>query len=254
MKYRQSANTLFRFTGSLDWLMEMISNKCIYPRYNEEYLDYLNLPHEIDRIAIPMVCFCDIKLQDLGKHMELYNEFGIGLRKSWGISKGVQPIQYVNPSSILCKTTSQLFNLLLDDKQPTRETIEESFLYQLLYMKPLSGKMMRKDGLKEECNFHDEHEWRFIPEMSILEKNNMEGFIINHQKLRSEYYDMYSEALKTIPDAWLRFEYEDVKYIIVKHSYREKLIEKIEGLSINTIKKIELISKIFIYDEIEEDW
>jgi hypothetical protein len=71
------------------------------PRYCLEYtLD------STDRIAaskrqppcysIPMVCFCDLPLSLIRKHLDEYGGFGIGLRKSWGVKHGVEPVFYTH--------------------------------------------------------------------------------------------------------------------------------------------------------------
>lgn len=35
--------------------------------------------------AIPMVCFCDLPLSLIAKHLKEYGCFGIGMTKRWGI-------------------------------------------------------------------------------------------------------------------------------------------------------------------------
>ncbi len=252
--FKQSANTLFRFTSKLEYLIEILKDKHISPRYNEEYVDYLKLNEGIKKIAIPMVCFCDIKLKELGNHMKLYNDFGIGLNKEWGIKKGVQPIQYVNEKSVLCKMTSSLINSCLDEENEIKnEDLEYSIIYQLLYMKPLKGNMMRDDGIKK-CNFHDEHEWRYIPDINVLTQKGMEGLIVNENKLNQSYYNTYSDTLKTIKESWLEFEYDDIKYIIVKERYLDEIIQSIKFLSLDRDVEVDLISKILVYDRMEVDW
>ena len=55
------ADTLFTFTTKLKYLVSDLKNSCLYPRYCIEDLKYLDISN-LQRIAIPMKCFCDINL------------------------------------------------------------------------------------------------------------------------------------------------------------------------------------------------
>jgi hypothetical protein len=46
--------------------------------------------------AIPMVCFCDLPLSLIKKHVEEYGGYGIGLNKTWGVKNGVAPVIYTH--------------------------------------------------------------------------------------------------------------------------------------------------------------
>ncbi|WP_182101970.1 hypothetical protein [Niallia taxi] len=74
---KQSANVLFRFMNKLEFLEDIILKKAIIPRYYEEKLDYLQLD-SLEKIAIPMSCFCDCFLQ--AKSAEKCSEIYIGLQ------------------------------------------------------------------------------------------------------------------------------------------------------------------------------
>ncbi|MBS5697337.1 MAG: hypothetical protein KHW82_14505 [Lachnospiraceae bacterium] len=71
-----------------------------------------------------MICFCDITVNRLEEHMNLYGKYGIAFSKSWGIEKGIQPLQYVNRNSILCQDFSEAFN---SSKQGEKETQQQIF-------------------------------------------------------------------------------------------------------------------------------
>ena len=66
-------------------------------------------------------------------------------------------------------------------------------------------------------------------------------------------------------ELWLKFNYEDIKYLFVPDDYnRNLLIEKIMGLpeenfvgekdDMITLKKLILVSKIFVIEDIQKDW
>ena len=94
------ADSLFTFTTKLEYLITMIKNKRVSARYCEEDLSYLNIPN-LKKIAFPMKCFCDINMHRLEIHLMFYGYYGLAFEKSWGMQKGIQPIQYVNPDSDL---------------------------------------------------------------------------------------------------------------------------------------------------------
>ena len=108
-KFKQSANVLFNFMGELRFLREILKTKCISPRYCEEDMRYLKIS-DLNSIAFPMKCFCDINLSKLEKHRKLYGDYGIGLTKEWGIKKGVQPVLYLIEHSPLFKKISECLN------------------------------------------------------------------------------------------------------------------------------------------------
>lgn len=77
-------DTLFTFTTEFKWLISMLKNKMISPRYCSEDIEYLKIDG-IKKIAYPMRCFCDINLQKLDYHMSWYGNYGIAFEKSWGM-------------------------------------------------------------------------------------------------------------------------------------------------------------------------
>ena len=44
---------------------------------------------------VPVVCFCDIPLEDLGIHMRKYSEFGMAFSKHFLAGQGASPVIYV---------------------------------------------------------------------------------------------------------------------------------------------------------------
>ena len=83
-----SADTLFNFTKEFKYVEDKIRNR-FKPRLVLE--DYAPIDLQME-IAIPMVCFCDIRLSDIWAHTKEYGDYGIGLKKEWGIAKGLSPL------------------------------------------------------------------------------------------------------------------------------------------------------------------
>ena len=121
---------------------------------------------------------------------------------------------------------------------------------QLLYTKPLTGVMERTKGTTEYLNFKDECEWRYIPDLPddfpliLKDKYNND---VSRQK--------YSNGLSKHEVAWLKFDPNDIRYIIMPNKEEaDHLIEFIMKLSdLKQEEKYRLIRKIEILDFFAED-
>lgn len=250
------ADTLFTFTSHVDYLITTIRNGMISPRYCAEDLGYLKISG-IKKMAFPMNCFCDINMHKLEDHLSWYGYYGLAFSKEWGMSKKIQPIQYMNPDSELRKDFASAFSAALKvdpAKQTAAQRKMKSFLlHQLMYYKPYSG-MFENRNTKKRCRkcFTDECEWRYIPDVSIA------GF-------RQVYYDEkiinagglidMSNAMSGIPEISLPFEYSDVKYIIVKDNADfVKLTTAIAEIGLEESSERELISKIIVWENSRGDF
>lgn len=127
-----TANTLFHFTGSdkekgKNALMNILGTG-FRPTYSSEFGEE-SIGGTLKNLLIPMVCFCDLPLSKLDKHMngyewnyngkdcstKGYGEYGLGMSKDWAKSKLLNPVTYVNRSSFVLQamgiTVGQLFEL-----------------------------------------------------------------------------------------------------------------------------------------------
>lgn len=255
-KYVQSANVLFKFMGELAYLKEALELKAILPRYYEEKIEYLNIDN-LSEIAIPMSCFCDIHLNKINHHISKYGKYGIGLNKKWGVESGIQPIQYLNTKSPLVKSLSEILHIAFSQGKSSQNDINKLYkkhiLYQLFYVKPLKGIMPISNQKTAYRNFHDEKEWRFVPNFD--EVNTDLRPIIKAPYINGKSLSNYSEAIKENEGLWLKFNYTDIKYMIVESdSEREELINFIlSELETTQDEKYILLSKIIVTKELEED-
>lgn len=253
---KQSANVLFNFMKKLDYLKDILSNKAIIPRYYEEKISYLNI-EGFNSISFPMTCFCDIHLNRLVTHMEFYGEYGIGLSKKWAIEQGVQPIHYINEKSPLNKDFTDIFSRSLDSSESEYPPIVDSYknylLTSLLFMKPIQGRMPR-DNKTVEKNFHDEREWRYVPNLYSASTGLPQ--IIPQHSMNAKAYVVYLKALARHEILWLKFEYESIKHLVVSTEVdREELIKFIRKCKkIKGKQKFLLISRILVFNELKEDW
>lgn len=250
------ADTLFTFISELEFLIPYIENACLYPRYCDEDIKYLNI-EGLDKIYIPMKCFCDINLHRIGCHLDWYGYYGLAFPKEWGMKNGIQPIQYINPESKLCKDFSIAFNKALKDETPNSDDLsnllKNYMLHELMYYKPYEGKMKnRRSGKIERKCFTDECEWRFVPDLSGSEfqqiyhdPNIMNAGIMND----------ISNSLTKVPNISLKYDYADIKYIIINSTDDfVKLVSSIKKLRIDENTKNELISKIIIWKNSKGDF
>lgn len=293
----QSANALFNFVGRLDYLVESLEKKALVPRYCEEDIGYLKLHFNgkaIEKIHVLQKCFCDIPLHNITKafpieiieqddkelsdnqreqirtkntHVSLYGSYGIAFTKQWCIDNNLQPIQYINEKSAMIKQFRQSFECVLD-KEDIDDIIVDELLNKLAYIKPLYGTMRREIDAQEvriRKNFHDECEWRYIPDQKQLEISKVDVILFD-EELQNKGWQISSNLMKeNYSELWLKFNYEDIKYLFVPDDYnRNLLIEKIMGLpeenfvgekdDMITLKKLILVSKIFVIEDIQKDW
>ena len=289
--YAQSANSLFHFMKEYRFLKEILLHRAIVPRFYVEDMEYLDLDlrgHHFQEIAVLQKCFCDIPFhqisniartdrfdkekriqeqkdqQDYYCHTDIYGEYGIAFSKEWAESHDVQPVHYINEKTGFCRNFTQAIQLAFEADE-LDEGIADSFLQQLAFMKPLKGWMPVKDGYVYK-NFHDEREWRYVPEKG---QEEIDPVIANPNICSTRgQLDWMSDSLKqsVYQDLWLRYEYDDIAYLIVPDNFaRQQLIETImeipkemfqspEEESSALRQRLTLVSKIVVLDQIRKDF
>ena len=267
--YRQSANTLFNFMRDINYLVTDIQNMKLYPRYVIEDVEYLKLKignRRIKNVAFPMLCCCDIHLHMLPYHVEKdertgsegYGKYGIGLDKEWCESQGFQPISYINENSPRCKELSEIFNKGLESLDKGLE-LDEGFydyiLNQVKLSKPLNGQM-RMNNKEIRKNFHDEKEWRFLPNLSNVTMSSFLNDATMPKKMNPDVLKKMSDALTTENTTHINLTVEAIKYIFVNTvEDRNKLLQTIKNKFADDVEKaLILASKIVVYQETVGDW
>lgn len=249
------ADSLFTFTTKLEYLITMIKNKRVSARYCEEDLSYLNIPN-LKKIAFPMKCFCDINMHRLEIHLMFYGYYGLAFEKSWGMQKGIQPIQYVNPDSDLkqdfVESFSTAMNLDVQDENSPQAKMQNFLLHELMYYKPYAGTIKNRitGEVQTKC-FTDECEWRFIPNVV---KTGFHQILRDEEIINSGSLKLLSDSLEKVVDSSLAFNYEDIKYIIIEKFDDYKILcDVIKNMAILEDEKFLLISKIFIWEKLRGD-
>lgn len=297
--YAQSANTLFHFMKKPEYLKEILQKKALVPRYCKENMEYFNICNDgtfFKEVDVLQKCFCDIpfhklterfqlkgvgenynKLTDEEKmfntHPDFYGEYAIAFSKSWGEKMNLQPVHYLNEKSQSAKDFSKLVEYILHtDDVP--DLYADDILDRLAFVKPLRGIMKRKikraDGQELEVefykNFYDEQEWRYVPGIAAVAEVKVERIIANSYILKMNEGGMdINEGLanEQYSPLWLKYSYEDIRYIIVPNANaRIDIIRAILSISDDKfndqidvmIQKYILISKILVLEEIRKDW
>ena len=159
-------------------------------------------------MRVPMVSFCDIPLSEIKDHIEKYGCYGIGLTKAWAVRNGLNPVLYVEPSSMLARSYNSAFSTLVVNVEDDNFTqVQQSFTDVLRYIKNYQGPLSRKGKLIDEYRFSDEREWRYVPAPS----EQCEMLMTDEQYLRE-----HTAAQLSLEPLRLHFEPNDIKYIIIQ--------------------------------------
>lgn len=250
-----SSNTLFHFTNKLEVLEDILING-FNPRISVETL--LVAEKEL-HMAFPMKCFCDIPLSQTNMHMNIYGYYAIGLHKDWGIRNNISPLIYYCQNSPTFDSIIKIMELISDDKKISEENLNKVGSI-FLYSKPYLGRFYR-DGqfLKKEVKFYDEREWRYIPSVNKLEKEQFDWFLIDDD---IDFFDQsrlneINNNLAKKNYYKLKFEPNDIKYIIVKNDNEVlQIIDTITKCNNQfSYKDVQLLNtRIITSEQIKEDF
>lgn len=234
-----SANTLFHFTNSMENLLGILKDE-FRPRFCLENLHVLADgqplgPDEQQDYAIPLVSFCDLPLSQIGFHLSVYGDYGIGMNKSWGQTNGVSPVLYLYPESSLSSRLADLVSTARrqTDREQKKEWARRIFDFAC-FVKPYEGNFWRVGGEIPNVRFYNEREWRFVPSLPATATRWLKKSHFLDDSLRTGAND----ALKEI--ARLSFVPNDIKYLIVRR----------EDEIIPLIREIQLIKSKYSYDDV----
>ena len=215
---KESADYFFHYTTKIDHLVSIMNNYFM-PFYCMESIEYLHLPESnIEGMAYPLVCFCDLPLSRHKLHKDKFGEYGIGMKKKWGINKLLTPLIYSHPKSI----TSTSLNILIKISESIKKNLPDDFnkfnnsvSLLLMYFKSYEGKQYNKE-LKvfdeSPIRFYDEREWRYIP-------LNVNGLKLSLEMSEHENNVTLDKENKIIQkNNRLKFNLNDIEFLFLKEN------------------------------------
>ena len=234
-----SSNLLFHFTKSIDVLISILENG-FWPMTANEDISFMMPKYEKAIVGIPMVCFTDIPIELTKEHRKQYGEYGIGLKKEWGISKGLNPICYIIKNSEMYKAYNHLQWIIqqnalkLDNGKKDRENILVTMNAVMNFAGHL--KEYSADPTLNSKPFYDEREWRYLPPFKD-EGENIDGYcnrLVNgrendnreREKLNSHMRQKYT----------LEFEEADVAKIVIPNMEEQIFIEGLYNSGLNNVE------------------
>lgn len=247
-KSQVSSNLLFHFTKEENTLISILKNG-FYPMTAIEDISFMMPNYSQMRVGIPMVCFTDIPIELTEEHQKRYGEFGLGLKKDWGIKKGINPIGYMLKGSNAqiafnnMQKIAQKNALKLDNGNSHGNRTVEMINAVMNYAGFL--KIYNDDETLNSKPYYDEKEWRYLPPFMDVGMPS-EGYC---NRLMPDDVDKEDERKKLnnhmIKKYTLKFEINDIATIILPKSHDvNKFITNLQdsNLSYNIeeyIKKIE---------------
>ena len=236
-----SSNTLFHWTNK-DSLIGILKNEFKINYCREDFTIKGGL---LLTIRVPLVSFCDIPLSESRNQMDKYGQYGIGLKKEWGIKNGLNPVLYMVSNSNL--TTQYTLTLIKNFISETvNSNLDEIMDELLVYFK---NHMGGKNIKEKNYEFYKEREWRYVP-------NNIKHKFFS--KKNWENPQLKQEGLDGIEPLRLGFTPNDISYLILKEEDEiydfVGLIQDIKGRKY-TEKEVKLLTtKIITSKNIRSDF
>ena len=246
-----STNSVIHYTNNIDNLTGIIAKQGFRLKYCYEDLD-IKLDIILDS-ALPMVSFCDIPLSEIKNHIDTYGSYGIGLSKIWAKKNGLNPVLYLEKQSNITRNLKAQLERIFELRKNNKidKILENEFVNILSYCKNYERKLVRGKFDSESYRFYDEREWRYI---ACEDDLNGESRII----LGKIYSENKNKFNKKIENCYLKFNYNDISYIIVDS---ENEIPEILSLLTTTYedkctaKELKILStKIITKDQIYNDF
>lgn len=227
----ESSNFFFHFTSEIKHLVSIMNNNFM-PFYCMEGLHFLNMPDiDIEGMAYPVVCFCDIPISRHKEHKTKFGKYGIGLKKNWGIKNHLTPVIYSHINSITSSSLKILFELAISLKPKLSDEefrkFNNSISTLMMHYKSYEGFQYNKENnvfSKKPTKFYDEREWRYIP-------LKVDGLKLNLEVNEYRNKKTLEEANKKIQEYNIvEFTIDDVEYIFLNdESELEEFLSKLNA-------------------------
>ncbi len=250
-----SSNSIIHFTKNISSLNGILS-EYFKIKYCREKIVTLKQNYDF---LVPEVSFCDIPFSQILNHINSYGSYGIGLKKSWAVTMGLNPVLYVEKQSNL--TNHLIFNLITKiangRKKQDELEIEEKYILDIIrYIKNYEGDLERigKKTIKN-YRFSDEREWRYVP---VPKKDQLLfGNLTKAQTDNIDIKNIKEKLNKELENERLKFQLDDISYIIInKEIERDIVIRNLEmknrKFPLEQVKR--LTSRILTVEQIKTDF
>ena len=217
-----SSNTIIHFTSTKEALKGILSNN-FNLKYCKETVKWS--AKSTAQLHVPMVSFCDIPLSQIKDHISKYGHYGIGLSRKWALKNKLNPVLYVEPDSHLANSYQSILAHYAESPEIYNENAEviDRIVDILRYVKNYEGLLTRSGKAKAKYRYSDEREWRFVPQYNSDCQMYYSEKAFNADGIKEE-------ANQSLSKISLKFEPNDVKYIIIKSD--NEISEFIEHLRI----------------------
>lgn len=254
-----STNTVFHFTRSLANVESILRNDFSPQFCMEDIVRTITGIPGVEK-AVPMVCFCDIPLSQIRRHVQTYGEYAIGLSKDWAIKQKVNPVLYTYQNADVANKLANACHALFEHERNNNleNILSDNLMAAIQYIKPYEGSL-RRDGQwsKEIIRFYDEREWRYVPPIKEIKGPSM----MRKSDKDSDFDAAIAKINKDIIDGgiWrLSFQPKDIKYIIVRHEDEIlDMLDKVINIKRDkfSYKDVQLLTtRIISMDNIKENF
>lgn len=277
-----SSNSLFHFT-SKEFLIKILhtgfkisySGEYLPNQYSDgssgEHIEVKYFDNGLNRteekVFIPMICFCDIPLNLNNLHKKEYGNYGIGLKKNWGILNGINPLFYIAKNSSVAKeltkplqkTKSTNFRTLhfntinglikteeIFDYDPNNIEIIDNWgnLYDIIqlntkFVSEISRSIPHSFYYDKIKYFYDEREWRFLPKHPYVIRKRLRKHSANNDEYKQFYQDPLLDKKPNYDN--LLFNFDDIDYIIIENEIdKDEIINCLFESKLFNNKKIKM--------------
>lgn len=260
---------LFHFTRHFDSLLGIIREGFNH-RVNNEHLplrgasrgtlsDTLSSLGAIDHlVTAPLVCFCDIPLEQTKDHSDEYGAYAIGLTKKWALENNITPARYIHANSPdLIKPefyeASEMIQTIIGTKKYPSRYLIESFGVDESLIDPIVQTIYRElDNQLIKLALYIQHNVFLLKEYEGKWNDRVSGLPCNRL-----FFDEREWRSVRSPDQAdnLNFKWKDVTHTIVQTiEEKETLIVEIMKLQdkLEIGSEAEVPQKIFLLNEVVE--
>lgn len=197
---------IIHFTNSYESILNIINDKGFQLAYCGEIFTVKD--QRISSAAHPMVCFSSYSQKDLNARNITYGRYGIQMKDTWVKKNKITPVLYVDPSS---QVAMALGKLLRARQRKTQFELPEELRLPIIQLKCFTKNTQGYNSYfdKEDFNFFEENEWRFVPTLRELKGAKLSQNLSTYKKNKMLHKIRLSDHI-------LKFENKDIEKVFIK--------------------------------------